>query len=193
MRVDGRNARAQRTRAAIVQAHLELIADGDLKPTGERIADRAGVSLRALWANFKDMETLFEASGEVVLARQDAAHRPISPELPLERRVEAFCRQRARLLRMIAPSARAAYMREPVSAALRRNRAKHVQRVRDEVETLFAAELLCAGPSRDEIVHAVVATTMWPAWSMLCDGLGLSSDQARGVMTRTVQALLLRG
>ncbi|XTZ17257.1 TetR/AcrR family transcriptional regulator [Micromonospora echinospora] len=189
-RVDGRTARAERTRAAIVEAHLALISEGDLRPTGERIAERAGISLRTLWTNFKDMETLFEASGEEVLRQQDAAYRPIPSTLPLAKRVDAFCRQRARLLQLIAPSARAAQMREPVSEQLHRNRLKHVDRVRDEVEQLFAAELAQAGPGREQLVHALVAASMWPAWSMLRDGLGLGVDQARAVMARTVGALL---
>jgi TetR/AcrR family transcriptional regulator, regulator of autoinduction and epiphytic fitness len=189
-RIDGRTARAERTRAAIVEAHLALISEGDLRPTGERIAERAGVSLRTLWTNFKDMETLFEASGERVLQQQDSAHRPISPDLPLAERVDAFCRQRALLLQLIAPSARAAQMREPVSPQLRANRLKHVQRVRAEVQSLFAVELARAGAGRDELVNALVAASMWPAWSMLRDGLGLSAERARAVMARTVAALL---
>ncbi|MBQ1075020.1 TetR/AcrR family transcriptional regulator [Micromonospora sp. C31] len=190
VRVDGRTARAERTRAAIVEAHLALISEGDLRPTGERIAERAGISLRTLWTNFKDMETLFEASGAELLRQQDAAFRPISPALPLARRVDAYCRQRARLLQLVAPSARAAQMREPVSGQLRRNRLKHIERVRDEVEHLFAAELEQAGPQRGQVVDALVAASMWPAWSMLRDGLGLGVDQARAVMARTVAALL---
>ncbi|MFI6263743.1 TetR/AcrR family transcriptional regulator [Micromonospora sp. NPDC051006] len=190
VRVDGRTARAERTRAAIVEAHLALISEGDLRPTGERIAERAGISLRTLWTNFKDMETLFEASGAEVLRQQDAAHRTISPALPLARRVDAYCRQRARLLQLIAPSARAAQMREPVSDQLHRNRLKHIGRVRDEVEQLFAAELPPSGPGRKQLVDAIVAASMWPAWSMLRDGLGLGVDQARAVMARTVGALL---
>ncbi|BCL17391.1 TetR/AcrR family transcriptional regulator [Micromonospora sagamiensis] len=189
-RVDGRTARAERTRAAIVEAHLALISEGDLRPTGERIAERAGISLRTLWTNFKDMETLFEASGEEVLRQQDAAYRPIPPTLPLAKRVDAFCRQRARLLQLIAPSARAAQMREPVSEQLHRNRLKHVDRLRDEVEQLFAAELTQAGAGREQLVHALLTASMWPAWSMLRDGLGLGVDQARAVMARTVSALL---
>ena len=189
-RIDGRTARAERTRAAIVEAHLALIFEGDLRPTGERIAERAGISLRTLWSNFKDMETLFEASGDEVLRQQDAAHRPIPPGLPLAKRVDAYCRQRARLLQLVAPSARAAQMREPVSGQLRRNRLKHIARVRDEVEQLFAAELEQAGRGREQLVNALVAASMWPAWSMLRDGLGLGVDQARAVMARSVGALL---
>lgn len=189
-RIDGRSARAERSRAAIVEAHLALIGEGDLHPTGERIADRAGVSLRTLWTNFKDMETLFEASGEQVLRQRDAAYRPISRTLPLAKRVDAYCRQRAKLLQLIAPAARAAQMREPVSAALRTNRLRHVARVRAEVERLFVDELDRAGPGREQLLNALVATSMWPTWSMLRDGLGLGVDQARAVMTRTVAALL---
>ncbi|MBF9127629.1 TetR family transcriptional regulator [Plantactinospora sp. S1510] len=189
-RIDGRNARAERTRAAIVEAHLALIGEGDLRPTGERIAERAGVSLRTLWTNFKDMETLFEASGNQVLRQQDAAYRPISTALPLAKRVDAYCRPRARLLQLIAPAARAAQMREPVSPQLRRNRLLHIARVRAEVEQLFANELERAGAGREQLVNALVATSMWPTWSMLRDGLGLGVDNARSVMTRTVAALL---
>src|SRR5688572_12211442 len=96
-RIDGRAARAARTRSAIVDAHLALIEEGDLRPTGERIADRAGVSLRALWANFGDMEALFRASGERLRERQEAMFRPVPPDLPFPRRVDEFCRQRARM------------------------------------------------------------------------------------------------
>jgi len=190
VRVDGRTLRAERTRAAIVDAHLALIGEGDLRPTGERIAERAGVSLRALWTNFKDMETLFEASGARLLAEYDAAWRPVSPAQPLSRRVEAYCRQRARLLQLIAPSARASAMREPVSAQLRLNRARHVERVRAEVEVVFAAELTAAGSQGRLLCHAIVAASMWPAWSMLRDGLGLGVEEARAAMTRTVWSLL---
>ncbi len=81
-------------------------------------------------------------------------------------------------------------MREPVSAQLRRNRLKHIARVRDEVEQLFADELDRAGSARDQLVNAVVAACTWPAWSTLRDGLGLGVDAARAVMARTVGALL---
>ena len=82
VRVDGRTARAQRTRAAIVDAHLALLAAGDLKPTGERIAEAAGVSLRTLWTSFKDMETLFGAVGHRLTEMQRAEFRPVDPALP---------------------------------------------------------------------------------------------------------------
>lgn len=190
VRVDGRTARAERTRRAIVEAHLALIAEGDMRPTGERIAERAGISLRTLWINFKDMETLFQASGTTVLEQQDAAYRPVPTDMPLRQRVDAYCRQRAELMQMFAPIFRAAAIREPTSPQLHRNRVKHINRVRMEVEELFAPELEAAGPGAGELVDALVAASMWPAWSMFRDGLGLDDEGARRAMTRTVSALL---
>src|SRR5262245_51457699 len=184
-RVDGRTARAERTRNAIVEAHLALIGEGDLKPTGERIADRAGVSLRALWANFKDMEALFAASGRRLMERQDEEYRPVPLDLPRADRIEQFCRQRARILEIIAPSARAAQLKEPFSAQLRRNRAAQIARVQKELGELFAPELDKAGSGRDELFHALTVASTWAAWSMMRDELKLDVEQASGIMQRT--------
>jgi AcrR family transcriptional regulator len=190
VRIDGRTARAQRTRAAIVDAHLGLLASGDLKPTGERIADAAGVSLRTLWTSFKDMETLFSAAGQRLIERQLAVFEPIDPALPLPDRVDAFCRQRARMLEILAPAARAAVLYEPFSAALRRNRTIELGRVRDELVQLFGVELANADDGGEELLRALHVTSTFASWNVLRDNLGLSVDAARSVMVRTVGALL---
>ncbi|MDH6462977.1 TetR/AcrR family transcriptional regulator of autoinduction and epiphytic fitness [Micromonospora sp. A200] len=190
-RVDGRSARAERTRTAIVDAHLALIDEGDLRPTGERIAERAGVSLRTLWTNFKDMETLFAATGRRVSERQESMVRPISPELPLTRRIGEFSAQRARMLEVLAPSARASALREPFSPQLRRNREGNIDRVRGEIETVFGPELAHAGPGREQLLDALTVASTWSAWSMMRDAMGLDVEAARATLTRIVGALLV--
>jgi TetR/AcrR family transcriptional regulator of autoinduction and epiphytic fitness len=191
--VDGRTARAIRTRRAVVDAMLAMLAEGDLRPSAERIAERAGVSLRALWTNFTDLETLYAAVGQRQLEQQAELARRINPRLPLEARVAALCRQRAQVLEFLAPGARAAQLREPFSAQLRANRARQYQIARDELEKLFAAELAAAGGGAEELLNALTAATTWPAWTALRDDLGLSVAAARQVMARTVHALLSPG
>ena len=189
-RVDGRTARAERTRRAIVDAHLALLGEGDLRPTGERIAQRAGVSLRALWTNFRDLETLFAASGQRLLERQQERFKPVPASLPLPQRIEQFCQQRARMLEIVAVGARAAQLREPFSPQLRRNRAKFIGLVRDELEELFGDELDAAGDRRGEVLNGLLVICTWAGWAMLRDELGMDVDPACGVMTQTVSALL---
>ncbi|MEV4508828.1 TetR/AcrR family transcriptional regulator [Dactylosporangium sp. NPDC049525] len=199
-RIDGRTLRAERTRRAIVDAHLALLEEGDLKPTAERIAERAGVSLRALWTNFKDMERLFAAAGARLMERQLAEHRPVPQELPLPQRIEVYCEQRARLLELIAPAARAARLREPFSAALRHNRTWYVTNAREELEKLFADELDRVGEAgeagagaREQTLHALTVATTFAAWSMLRDELHLDVPGATAVLRRAVTALLRPG
>jgi len=189
-RIDGRTARALRTREAIVAAHLELLRSGDLRPTGERIAEAAGVSLRTLWTSFKDMETLFAAAGEHLIDLQQAAYRAIPLGLPLVERITAFCEQRAAMLEILAPAARAAMIREPFSAQLRRNRAIQIGRVSDEIESLFGPELTAAGDGRQELRDALVMATTYAAWAVLREHLDLDANGATAVMRRTIAALL---
>lgn len=191
--VDGRAARGLRTRAAIVAANADLIGEGDLRPTGERIANRAGVSVRALWLHFAEMEALFDATAAEVLARQDRKFRPVDPALDLAGRIELFCRQRTNMLESIAPFARASQLREPFSPALRDYHNRHVGRVVDEVAVLFARELRRHGPTaRAQLVAALAAATTWGSWAVLRDHLGLGRQRGRAVMVRTVTALLDR-
>ncbi|MEV6924212.1 TetR family transcriptional regulator [Dactylosporangium sp. NPDC051485] len=189
-RVDGRTLRAERTRQAITDAHFALLEEGDLRPTAERIAERAGVSLRALWTNFKDMEGLFAACGERLMERQRAEFRPVPAGLPLPERIERYCAQRARLLELIAPAARAARIREPFSVQLRRSRARYLQSAREEIETLFAPELAAAGAGRAEVLDALTVATTFAGWSMWRDELHLDVAGATAVLRRVVSALL---
>jgi AcrR family transcriptional regulator len=187
--VDGRTARSERTRKAIVDAHLQLIRDGDLRPTADRIARLAGISLRALWSHFADMEALFAESGQRILEERDAAHKQISPSLPLAERIDAYCRQRARLLEQIGPAAKAAGLKEPFSEALRQYRRVHVARIREELSALFAAEI--AGD--EDLLNALTAVSMWPTWSTWREVMGLPAGAARATLARTITALLRAG
>ncbi|MEU5843218.1 TetR/AcrR family transcriptional regulator [Rhodococcus sp. NPDC047139] len=188
---DGRTARGERTRRAVIDAHIALIEAGELKPTGAQIAERAGISLRALWANFNDLETLFRTTGAELLRRQDAMFVPVSPELDLPDRVDGFCAQRAKLLEFIAPYARAAGLREPYSRELRTNRLRHIGRVTDEIEVLFARELAPLPEARRiQAIQALGIASTWASWSVLRDEYELDVEGATAVMRQTVAALL---
>ena len=185
-RIDGRTARSERTRNAIVDAHVSLITEGDLRPTADRIAKLAGVSLRALWSHFADMEALMTASAQRILDRRDAAFEPIPPDLPLTERIDAYCRQRARLNDLVAAAARASALKEPFSPALQRYRKLHVERVRDEVSTLFADEI----DGDPELLTALTVVSMWNTWDTMRTPMELTTEAATAVLRRTVTALL---
>lgn len=187
---DGRVARGLRTRQAIIDAHAALLREGELKPTAQSVADRAGVSVRTLWKNFGDLEELLTESTAYWLAADDELVEPVDPDLPLPERIDRFCAQRARRLENIGPAARSAALGEPFSAALQDSRRTHVRRVREDVERTFAREL---GPGADEQRgYGVAVVVSWPSWSLLRDDFGLEVEAAQAVMAASIRALLDR-
>lgn len=188
---DGRSARAERTRQAVIEAHIALIRAGELKPTGAQVASRAGVSLRSLWGHFGDLETLFAATGAELMRRQDDAYEPIDPSLPLEERIDAYCRQRAELLEFIAPFARSSEIRAPFSRELQRNRLRYLERARYEIRALFGDRFEGVDDTvRVHVENLLGVSTTWPMWVSLRDVLRLSVPEAIEVMKRSVTALL---
>src|SRR5271163_2254507 len=94
-RLDGRLARSARTRHAVVDALLDLLGEGDLRPTAARIAERAGVSLRLVFHHFDDLDAIYAELADRQAERVKPLTMPISVALPLARRIEEFCgRQR---------------------------------------------------------------------------------------------------
>jgi|TARA_B110000503_G_scaffold36706_1_gene60022 AcrR family transcriptional regulator len=57
--VDGRRARSERSKQALIDASLALVQEGNLIPTAQQISDRAGVGIRSFFRHFEDMEALF--------------------------------------------------------------------------------------------------------------------------------------
>src|SRR5436305_15034061 len=112
-RPDGRTARAQRTRAAIVGALFALLEDGVLQPATDLIAARAGVSERTIFQHFPDREALLVAVADRQTERVTAMLEPISSDGPLESRIDALVAQHAKVSDTIAPVRRAGELVEP--------------------------------------------------------------------------------
>ncbi len=174
-----------------MDALFELLHEGQLQPTAERIAQRAGVSERSLFQHFADRETLYQAVADQQYARIAPTLEPVDVKLPLDERIDAFVAQRARLLENISPVRRAALLLEPDSAVVSsRLQAARRQKAR-EVERVFRPELEEIGqPERGVIVAALVAASAWTYWESLRAHQRLSVDRARGAMHAALAALL---
>jgi AcrR family transcriptional regulator len=169
---------------------LELLDEGDLRPTAERIAARAGVSQRTLFQHFPDRESLFQGAALAQAERIAPMIEPLPPaDAPLEERLRAFVAQRARVLERVSPVRRAALQLEPSSETV----SGWLQAVRQgaaaEVAALFAAELE-GRDDRDELLASLVAAAAWPTWESLRAHQGLSPKRAEAALHRTLAALL---
>ena len=175
---DGRAARSERTRRAIVDAMRALHHDGDLRPTAPRIAERAGVSVRTVWQHFDDLETLLVEAGRRDLEIARSFVTPIEPSLPTAARVDALVDQRARMFEEMAPPWRAARVHVPFSAALQRNRDTLIDLARGQVRDLFAPELETADDP-ETLLDALHVASSWPTWESLRTDANLDVDRAK--------------
>jgi AcrR family transcriptional regulator len=188
---DGRSARGTRTRDAVVDAFLELIDGGNLRPTARQVSERAGVSLRSVFQHFADLESLFATAADKQIERLLPLATRVPPETPLDDRISRFVEARARLFEAITPVRRAALLAEPFSGEI----AGRLQWSRDsnrkEVERTFAAELSgLPAKERRDTVAALHAASEWYTWETLRAHDGLTETDARRVMSRMISALL---
>jgi TetR/AcrR family transcriptional regulator, regulator of autoinduction and epiphytic fitness len=192
--VDGRTARSIRTRRAVVDALLALIEEGDVRPTGPRIAERAGVSLRSVFQHFTDLEALFAAAADRELERLAEIVVRLPTEGPFEGRLEAFVTQRARIHEALTPVRRASLLQEPFSEHLTAVREVFLSRGRAEVGAVFRIELDAMPASeRDEVATLLDAITTWFTWDTWRSSRRLSVEQARAVMAAGIRRLLAPG
>lgn len=153
-KIDGRRARGLRTRDAIISALLDLIAGGDIAPTAQRIADRAGVSVRSVYQHFADVEGLYADAAERTYEWVRETAKEVDPSLPLARRVEAFVENRAGTLEALLPFHRAVRLMEPTSERVRTYRIAMEKWEKDRVGKVFATELRAMDSAPRNVAHA---------------------------------------
>lgn len=158
---DGRTARRDRNRLAVLDAVLELFSEGTLVPSPEQVARRSGLSLRSVYRYVTDRDDLVRAA----IDRQLENIRPLFiihaiGDGPLETRIDAFVGARLRIYEAIAATARASRLRAPANPIIRDQLETNRRLLRTQLERQFAPELdaLDATPRRAALAAADALT-----------------------------------
>lgn len=189
--LDGRVARSHRTKAAIVEALVELLEEGSPQPTVEEIAARAGVAPRTVFQHYADREALFAAVSAYREERLQALMGTIDPAAPLDRRIAEIVGQRARVFEWIASVRRGALLMEPFSESVHAALESFRAAKRAELERVFATEI-AASPDPAALTAALGVAGSWSAWDALRAQQGLDVDAASAALALTLRALLTR-
>jgi TetR/AcrR family transcriptional regulator of autoinduction and epiphytic fitness len=139
--LDGRAARAAKTRNAIADALLDLLADGEMQPTAKEIADRAGVSVRSVYVHFDDLEGLYCVAATRYFGRVAPMLAPVAAIGTIEERADLLVRQRVRLYAQSGAIGRATRLHAESSPTLERIVRDWRYRSRTDLERVFAREL----------------------------------------------------
>jgi TetR/AcrR family transcriptional regulator, regulator of autoinduction and epiphytic fitness len=187
---DGRRQRALRTRAAILDALITLVAEGTHRPTARQIATRAGVAIRSIGQHFPSREQLLAAAAMQLGTRIERAE-PVDAALPLSERIPAFVRARTVFLEASRAFRIASHAFASESAAVTQALDAFTKARRADVGRVFAAELAAReAPERAILFDAIDLAVCGRAWDCLRDELGLTPTAAAARVELTVRRLL---
>jgi len=161
--LDGRRARRERSRLAVVDAVFALIQDGKVPPTVEEVAARAGVSVSSVFRNFDGLDDLqrraFDRFQERYRDLLDAAPRP---DADRAERIRAHVATRIELYSSAGPLMHVARQRaldyQPMADGVARLRS----RLADHAVRHFGAEAARLSPGAAARLLALVDATTSP-------------------------------
>lgn len=193
--VDGRRLRAERNREGVIAAILDLLSEGQERPTTTQIAERSGVSVRSVFRHFDDVESLYATAVETHATRMA----PLYPLPPLhgedfDVRLERFVEHRATLYEAMGTVRRAAERLRGTSPTIATKLELSRRILLHQVEDLFASELATIPEEDHRTARDVLeASTSWHAWEVLTTIQGCSRSRAQAAMASVVRSLFGHG
>ncbi|MEZ5382407.1 MAG: TetR/AcrR family transcriptional regulator [Microthrixaceae bacterium] len=190
--LDGRRARRERGRAAVVDAVFALLQQHGTQPTVEAIAEQAGVSVSSVFRYFEGLDDLREHTIERYFQRY--SHRFEVPALgqgPLPNRIAGLVGARLDLYEAIAPMARIARLRALETPRFATTVAATRTQSAEQVRAHFAPELAKRTPARaDDLAALIDSMTSIESWELLSDTHDRSRQQIRRAWVDGIGALL---
>ena len=189
--VDGRRAWRDRNLNAVVDALLDLFAEGNLRPGANEIAARSGVSRRSVFRYFDDLDSLDRIAIDRQVAR--VAHLIELERIgegPLAARIERIVAQRIRLFDEIAPVAKVSRLRAPFEPVVAAELSRSRRLFRRQVERHFDSELRAFDRNeRASTLGAAHVLLSFESYELLSFGHALSGRQIGDIMRTGLAAL----
>ena len=190
--VDGRHARRERGRFAVIDAMLSLVSEGHVPPTVEQVAERAGVSNASVFRYFDTLEDLRQATTDVFFERNQHLFEIADiGEGPLSHRIETFTAASLVLFEENEPMARLVRLQaNQVTAAnelLHRLRATRADQVRHHFDDEFQA---MSPATQADVVMVIATLTSFESWDQARHDHQRSRAQVRRAWVAALTKLL---
>jgi AcrR family transcriptional regulator len=168
---DGRVRRSERSRELIADALYELLDEGDIEPSAQKVADRAGVGIRTVFRLFEDMDALYAT----VNARLEFEVAPMLRTSPsdgttVHERAESLTNERVAVFERVGIYIRFTNRSRDRSEFLASHYRKLTARLRERL-LHWLPELSNTPP---ELIEALDQATSFEAWDRLRNDQRLS-------------------
>ncbi len=190
--IDGRTARRNRNKDAVLDALIEMADQGRAEPPIEDIAERAGVSYRSVYRYFEDRTDLMVSA----IARVMGDMWPIFDveglgDGPLDDRIERLIAVRLEAYHRLAPLTRAAVRLRADEPAVAEGYDRVRSYLRDQLATQFGTELSAIPDSERALTLASLDVMFqFEALDYLAKHDGMDDEALSRVLARHVHAHL---
>ena len=183
---DGRRLRSERSRDAILQAAEELMYEGNLIPTAQMIAERAGVGIRSFFRHFADMDTLFAVADERIREEYEALFIGGDRDGSLQERIQHAVERHADGFESVTNLALSTSSQLWRSEVLRKNYARNQRGLRKDLDD-WIPELKKLDRADREAIDAMASFEMW---HRLRYHQGLSKSTSIDIIVRLLSNLI---
>ncbi len=189
--LDGRSARRERNRLAVIEAVFSLVDEGKIPPPVESIAERAGVSVSSIFRNFDGLADI-QNQAHVHADRRWAAHFVVSDaDASQADRIASHVRTRVAMFEADGALMRLARSRALDHEQMVKNLARLRGKFADQTRQRFASEIRQLTPAAAADLVAIVDTVTSPeAYDLMAAAHARSSRQITRAWVSTLTSLL---
>jgi AcrR family transcriptional regulator len=188
---DGRHARRERNREAVVDALLSLYCDGNLAPSSDEVAERSGLSPRSLFRYFDDVDDLVRTAINLQHERMwELAVRIPESDLAFTDRLARFIEWRFDLFDAMSWVGVVARLRAPFQPLISTQLDQIRAFLRRQISKIFAAELEADPDNAASTIAMCDVLCSFEAYRLMREDQGLTRVQAVDALNHALTKLL---
>ncbi len=183
---DGRRQRADESKRRIAEAMLDLVREGEVTPSADLVAERAGVGRRTVFRLFNDMEGVYREMHAIMVSKLGPMFAAPFESTTWRERLDEVIERRAQMFEEMLPIKSAADAHRYRSAFLQ-NEHKKLTKMQRQTMLAVLPESIAAQTERIEALDLALS---FEAWRRLRQEQKLPPRQAALVLRRIVRALM---
>jgi AcrR family transcriptional regulator len=183
--VDGRTVRRVKSRQRIIDAIIQLVAEGEDEPTAESIANLAGVTMRTVFRHFDDMEALHREIVADLQAQTDALRVAYDPDRDWREQFDELILRRTGIFEQYMPRILWAQSLRQRSPAIEEDVQVYFKRMRESLKVRLPNKFV----ANAEAFASVEVLLGWEVWNRLRRDQKLSVKRATRVIQNLVDSI----
>lgn len=185
------SARAEKSRAAIARAVVEMVREGHRQLTAPDVAKRAGVSERLVYHHFNDMRSLFVEANKINAPVVEPLLTDLLFEGTFEERRDYYVKSRAKAYEFVTNNRNFAYHHAYISQDFGDVVSLVWKREMAQISRVFAPEIKAFSGDeramREANLHVIAS---WNYWNTLRNFEGLSVAKAKAALAKAITLTL---